>query len=419
MPNDEFELLFVPPWIIINSILTENCLDFYFQGIDKSKFSVDVPVDFVLTKKSTEEVIPFADLSSGEKVIIGLILKLFTSKYYGETLTFPELLILDEPDAHLHPEMSKLLLDVLGETFVKKYGVKVIITTHSPSTIALADENCIYQLTNGANTSLKKISKDAALKILTGFIPTLSIDYNNHRQVFVESPTDVLYYQSLYAKHGQAVSLNHKLYFISNAPGKSNCDQVYKIGDQIRVSGSATAYGIVDWDTKNQPAPFINVHGFEERYSVENFILDPVYLVCLLIETKNAHGVMGKIGIDAGFNQYLLGSESLERIQSIVEYYFSEFEQKFPVFKSHSERETVEYLNGKTVQVPKWYLRMQGHEIVTKVKAIFPALNQSVYQNEGEIQKALTVIMAKSYPFVPLTSIKVIETIAGKAEVVG
>ena len=284
-------------------------------------------------KKSTNEIIPFNDLSSGEKVIIGLILKLFTSEYYGEALTFPDLLILDEPDAHLHPEMSKLLLDVLEETFVNKYGIKVILSTHSPSTIALASENQIFQLTNGTASSLKKISKDEALKILTSFIPTLSIDYRNHRQVFVESPTDVIYYQFLHDKHAQNNSSPFKLYFISNSAGKSNCSQVYNIVKEIRKSGNSTSYGIVDWDLTNKPEIYVYVHGLEERYSVENFILDPIYLVCLLIDSNNAHGVLEKIGLDKTYNQYLLGNEKTERLQEILKYFFSEFENKFPTHK--------------------------------------------------------------------------------------
>jgi predicted ATPase len=124
-------------------------------------------------------------------------------------LSFPELIILDEPDAHLHPEMTKLLIDVLEETFVKKYKIKVIITTHSPSTIALSPIKSIYELRNNNNSGLIKISKDDALKLLTGFIPTLSIDYQNHKQVFVESPVDAKYYQIVHDKLQQTNELNN------------------------------------------------------------------------------------------------------------------------------------------------------------------------------------------------------------------
>lgn len=401
---------YIPPWIAINDILDRHSIDFHFKGIEKTEFSVDAQIDFNLYKKTTEQVIPFGDLSSGEKVIIGLILKLFTSEYYGKDMTFPELLILDEPDAHLHPEMSKLLLDVLRETFALKFRINVIITTHSPSTIALAEENEIFQLKNGLGSSLNKIAKDEALKILTEFLPTLSIDYKNHRQVFVESPTDVTYFQYLHDKHYQSKPLPYKLYFISNSPGKSNCSQVYSIVEAIRNSGNSTAYGIVDWDLNNDTKPFICVHGQNERYSIENFILDPIYLICLLIDMNNAHGISEKIGINRMYNQYLLGNESSERLQSMVAVFFAEFEAKFSQYRYESERVDIEYLNGKRVSFPKWYLVMRGHDIADKVKVIFPALANK-YRSEGDLQNVLTVIMSKCYPFVPLTSIKTIEAI--------
>lgn len=410
VPDEEFIRTFIPPWQLINDILTKHQIDFYFKGIEKKEFTIEVPIDFKLYKKSTNEVISFNDLSSGEKVIIGLILKLFTSEYYGQSLTFPDLLILDEPDAHLHPEMSKLLLDVLEETFVNKYGIKVILSTHSPSTIALASESQIFQLTNGAHSALKKISKDEALKLLTSFIPTLSIDYKNHRQVFVESPTDVCYYQFLHDKHAQYKTSSYKLYFISNSAGKSNCSQVYKIVDEIRKSGNLTSFGIVDWDLTNKPEKYVYVHGIDERYSVENFILDPIYLICLLIDSNNAHGISEKIGIDKTYNQYLLGSEKTERLQEIVKYFFAEFESKFPSNKYESEKAVISYLNGQKLEIPKWYLLMRGHDIVDKMKIIFPALSGK-YKTEGEIQNALTIIMTKCYPFVPLTSIATIEEV--------
>jgi predicted ATPase len=410
IPDAEFITVFPPPWIIINNFLDTHNIDFYVKGIEKTEFTDELYITAEFYKKSTNTSIQLAELSSGEKIIVGLILKLFTSEFYGETGVFPELLILDEPDAFLHPEMTKLMLEVLDTTFVKKYGIKVIITTHSPSTIALAPENSIYQLTNGQNSGLKKIAKDEALKILTGFIPTLSIDYKNHKQVFVESPTDVVYYQNIHDKHQQSKTLPHKLYFISNSAGKGNCTQVYKIVQDLRGAGNKTCYGIVDWDLINEPADNVVVHGLKERYSVENFILDPIYVICLLMDMDNAHKICENVGVDRTYNQFSIGGESQEKLQSIIKYYFGEFEKRNQAKKYESERAIVEYLNGKKIEIPKWYMEMRGHDIVQKVKEIFPALGNK-YKNEGDLQSALSTVLTKCYPFVPLTTIQVIESI--------
>jgi ABC-type transport system involved in cytochrome c biogenesis ATPase subunit len=410
--DQDFVKKFIPPWSIINGILDKQGLDFLFKEIDKTKFSPELKMDFRLVKKSVDKTIEFNELSSGEKIIIGLVIKLFTSEYYSEELTFPDLIILDEPDAYLHPEMSKLLIDVLEDTFVRKFGIKVLFSTHSPSTIALAPEKAIFQLTNHPSTELKKIKKDDALKILTSFVPTLSIDYKNHRQVFVESPTDVLYYQTAYDKHAQNTKLDYKLYFISNVRGKGNCEHVYKIVGDIRGAGNITSYGIVDWDLINTAKDNIYVHGLNERYSMENFLLDPIYLITLLLQSNAASQIAIKMGLKVEENEYLIGQKTNEELQSIVDAFFEEVATQFPSWKvsTSTAKTEINYFNKKKIFWPNWYCIEKGHNIETKLKIAFPALNK--YKNEGEIQQDLTTIMAKSYPFVPSATIKILEELA-------
>ncbi|MEX2362669.1 MAG: AAA family ATPase, partial [Balneolaceae bacterium] len=407
--DDDFVRNSPPPWELINSILDELSIDFYFKGIERKDFTEIATIDFKPFKKSSDQSIEFSDLSSCEKIIIGLILKLFTSKYYDNNLTFPDLLILDEPDAHLHPEMSKLLLDVLEDTFVKKYNVKVIITTHSPSTIALAPENCIYQLKNVQDSSLKKISKDNALKLLTNFIPTLNIDYRNHRQVFVESPTDVFFYQTLYGKHQQHQVLDYKLYFISNSNGKGNSTQVKETVSKLRDSGNSTSFGIIDWDTENTPTEHIKVHGYNESWSLENYLLNPIYVYSLLMDMDNAHDIYRKLDIDQTYNHFLLGELPQNKLQEFIELFFGDFESSFQTYKYESSKVEIDFYNGKKLLVPEWFMQTKGHDILDKVKQVYNALQK--YRNEGELQKKLSLIISKSYPFIPVSSISTIEEI--------
>lgn len=408
IPDKDFIKQFIPPWDLINQVLSVHNLDFYFKGVEIFVFSQDLPLKISLHKKSSDIEIQLTELSSGEKTIIGLILKLFTSEYYNDNLTFPNLLILDEPDAKLHPEMSKLLLEVLQKTFVEKYKIKVIMTTHSPSTIALAPEECIYELKNEADSSLKKVSKDEALQILTNFIPTLSIDYKSHKQVFVESPTDVEYYQILHDKYQQSQKPHSKLYFISNGHGKGNCNHVYEIVKKIRESGNKTAYGIADWDLDNEDEDFTFVHGINERYSVENFVLDPLYLIVLLMDL-DAHNIFQETVFENTYNHLQIGNESNEKLRGLVKYFFEKFEDKHRAYKYDVEKVSIEYHNGKKVEIPKWYLEHKGHELERKIKQVFPALEK--FRNEGDLQKKLSLIMGKCYPFVPKPSIDIIEKI--------
>lgn len=406
--DDEFIDDNTPPWILINEILDKHKIDFFFNGIEKRDFTIEAPIDFNIYKKSTEQIIPFNDLSSGEKVIIGLILKLFTSEYYNEQLTFPELLILDEPDAHLHPEMSKLLLDVLEDTFVNKYGIKVLISTHSPSTIALASENQIYQLKNGVDSSLVKISKDDALKILTSFIPTLSIDYKNHKQIFVESPTDRFYYQTVFDTLNQIKNYPFKLYFIANGYGKGNCQQVKDTVEAIRNSDNNTCFGVIDWDLVNPSSDYIIVHGENSRYNIENYVYDPAYLMILFLE-MNAMNVRTELGLDISYNEYKLG-ENQELLQKSIDWFFDKYYAKFNTSQElKDDKQEVEYFNEIKVMIPKWYLEFHGHDLEIKLKEVFIALQK--YRNEGDLQKELTIISAKSYPFIHIDTVQMIEKI--------
>lgn len=407
--DEEFIKTFTPPWVSINEILKHHTLQFQFKGIERKDFSNDANISFQLIKTTVGKDIEFQHLSSGEKVIIGLIIKLFTSHYYSEKLEFPELIVLDEPDAHLHPEMSKLLIDVLLGTFVQKLGIKVIIVTHSPSTVALCPDNSIYQLKNEPITSLQKIEKNDALKLLTDFIPTLSIDYKNHKQVFVESPTDIKYYQTIFNKLNQERNFPFKLYFISNSYGKGSCEQVTKIVADIRESGNTTVFGNIDWDLKNPTSTYVKVHGLNKRYNVENYLYDPIYLSILFMNLK-AHGIYKELGIEETVNQYSIGNEPNEFLQKISDWFFSKYYEVHKMSKEVvSKLADVEYLNGKKIKMPIWFLEFQGHDYEIRLKQVFTALNK--YTGEGQLQLELTTIVGKCYPFIPKDSELLIEEI--------
>jgi hypothetical protein len=100
---------------------------------------------------------------------------------------------------------------------------------------------------------LQKTTKDQALAILTSGVPTLSIDYENRRQVFVESQYDVEYYEKIYKKLKNYLTPGISLDFISSGVrGNGNCDQVKEVVNQLyKKGGNRTVYGILDWDLKN------------------------------------------------------------------------------------------------------------------------------------------------------------------------
>lgn len=163
----------MPPWEAINKIL-ESYSDMNHeliepQKINLPKYKID-PQSFpvVIKEKSTNAEISPDDLSSGESVLFALALSVFKENI---STLLPKVLLLDEIDATLHPSMIKNLLRVIDEIFVKK-GVKVILATHSPTTIALCREKSIFVIDNKSELKLiqKQSPKDALDKLTDGFV---------------------------------------------------------------------------------------------------------------------------------------------------------------------------------------------------------------------------------------------------------
>ena len=83
-----------------------------------------------------EREISAKDLSSGEQVAFAVALWTWGSATGARS----ELLLVDEFDAHLNPSIAAKFIEVIKTYFVGE-GVRVIMTTHSPSTVAFAKEH--------------------------------------------------------------------------------------------------------------------------------------------------------------------------------------------------------------------------------------------------------------------------------------
>jgi predicted ATPase len=165
-----------PPWIPINKLLDE--MGKMSGSKDTFRFEITTPDDnpiriqdvqnytFIanLKNKLTGDICNFDHLSSGEKVLLALVVSIY---YSNETFKLPRALLLDEIDASLHPSMIRMLLSAIESAFVSK-GAKVILATHSPTTVALAPECTLHSVQSGR--ALKKViptSKRDCLALLT------------------------------------------------------------------------------------------------------------------------------------------------------------------------------------------------------------------------------------------------------------
>jgi ABC-type cobalamin/Fe3+-siderophores transport system ATPase subunit len=159
-----------PPWEIFNEILDR--ARFKYQAEYYESQNPEIPHPVKLRHKVTGKQIEFQNLSSGETTIMALIFALYNSSNDGH---FPEVLLLDEPDAHLHPSLAQIFLEVIEDVLVKRHDVKVIMTTHSPSTVALAPDEAVYCMDLIAGCPRKQDRK-SAVSILSSGLASVTIE---------------------------------------------------------------------------------------------------------------------------------------------------------------------------------------------------------------------------------------------------
>ena len=148
-----------PPWEVLREYLdlmreatgTPELFNFSFTDPEQDQimFSDHHQYSFEtrMTNCTTAESYSIDNLSSGEKILMSLCLASFNQAIGRRQ---PRLMLLDEIDAVLHPSMIKALLAVLKGRFVEN-GTRVIMATHSVTTVALLEEGEIYRLSRKYN----------------------------------------------------------------------------------------------------------------------------------------------------------------------------------------------------------------------------------------------------------------------------
>ncbi len=194
--NEIIEIIgFAPPWKAINDSFSK--YNNFIYRIDEPKTGLDYTPTFKAIDGT--ESISFVELSSGEKIIVSLILWGYNQQLSHQNKLF----LMDEFDAHLNPSMSKMLIDILKEKIVGEFGIQVIMTTHSPSTVAHTPDENLFWMERGQN--IRKSSKREIIPILSDGIMTyqeagglLETVINSNKPVilFTEGITDTMHLET-------------------------------------------------------------------------------------------------------------------------------------------------------------------------------------------------------------------------------
>ena len=171
-----------PPWEALREVLSnmrnmsenDQLFNFCFSDPDDHYIDPLQPGALVfkseMTNLTTGATYGLNSLSSGEQILMALCLVAF-NQYLGRKR--PKLLLLDELDTVLHPSMVAPLVETLKTLFVSQ-GTQVLMTSHSPMTIAALEEADIFRVARASgDVTVARTTKSEAISELSEGIATL------------------------------------------------------------------------------------------------------------------------------------------------------------------------------------------------------------------------------------------------------
>lgn len=249
-------------WEQINEILDK--YDNFNYNLEEPDLRIDYKISFKYkNNKNPEESIPFENLSSGEKIIFELICYIFIIDYNNKD-NKTKIILLDEFDANLNPELSELLIKTIRDELVKR-GITVVLTTHSPSTVALVEPRELHSIKkeeyekhifenakdeNGKKEILEKLAPKFVYEKELGFMGILAKTQKEYI-IFVEGESDKIHFETA----RQYLKLKDNYEFID-----CNCaDNISNIISAIRnipifntILNKKNIIALFDFDTKGR-----------------------------------------------------------------------------------------------------------------------------------------------------------------------
>ncbi len=250
----------------------EEIREFFDSFFAPMKF-VDVliersPFEFVVSTLMGD--IDIDDLSSGEKEILNMFIRFHQLKPKGA------IVLLDEADAHLHPDLERRYLEVLRR---QAQGNQVLLTTHSPEMMIAAGTDSLYTILkeppkDGGNQLVRVTDSQNLHDVLSELMGSRGIVSFNQRIVFIEgedASADRAIYEALYPP---------ARYNVSFVPA-GNSSTVRKTAERVNAlltesTGFQQYFCIVDGDIERlEPDPTEGKRLFHLPVChVENVLLD-------------------------------------------------------------------------------------------------------------------------------------------------
>lgn len=243
-----------------------------FPGYSFAQETESIPTN-LFVKIPSGEVIPFTDLSSGEKEVFFIL-----SFFIRHSVTH-SIIVVDEPEMHLHPELARLLVRTMQST---KIGNQLWLATHNPEIIDEAGREKVVYLTRDPVTrkaivtlGTDESSAIRSLKDMFGYSGYLGIAKS---LVFLEgtaASSDRKMFSNLFPEQGSRIK-----FVPSNSSGNLQAINAAILSILESNLGSMQFYLIRDRDylTQEMAQKYVehtsgHVHVLE-RHEIENYLLD-------------------------------------------------------------------------------------------------------------------------------------------------
>ena len=355
----DFDQEYPNPFDLINEALKKTELNYQLKKIGLKEYMKNNFYEPICINNNQKEI-PIQDFSSGEKVLFWIALSMFNTEGKYSIKNFPNLLLFDEIDAGLHPSMIKNLMNLIVKYFIPQ-GIKVVLTTHSPTTVALASENSIYVIKKEqGSTSIEKSNKTKAIRSLLDGVRSIDILPKNIKYVFAEAENDKYFYSQVYKFLRDELSSEvHIEFIVSGRKSKkdssdigSGSGQVKSIVENLRKAGNQKIFGIIDWDLKNKNTAGIFVHSGNEMYSLENVILSP-YFIGLLLLHENKIKISDIFPNEQKSYMEIFNNSSIEKLNILSKY----VEEKI-IGNDRGDLKNIKLINGEMIQIGNGILQL-------------------------------------------------------------
>ena len=267
----------------------ENQIDFVIDITETGNFTLFIKDK---GKENVYDRFSITDRSQGAQHFLSLILSLSLSANNHEKRN--ELIIIDEPETHLHPSGIRNLAQELLKIGQENY---MFIATHSPFMIDKnhKERHCIVKKNNKAITELQWIKDSDNLiddEVLRGaFGIDVYRDLLNPHSVLVEGASDKLLLKKAF------VCLNHSNIGITNGHGSNITTLVSKLNyDDLRVVVVLDD----DEDGKRDKEKIIQVGGL---YTTEN-VFTIRELVSEIVDNGTIEDTLDSAFVKAQFEKY-------------------------------------------------------------------------------------------------------------------